>query len=183
MKRKDILEGFGRRDAYQRDYDSSVRGFGRGSDHRGLDQELAHERNNYVVAINGKEWKVFADKRQAQNVAAAIERKTGKKTSVHPTGADPTVDEGEGKVTAADPTKGVEITNPETGVKTTIPPKMSSALAPDKANPNRYTLNTQAVAPGTDKDTATGPKVGSQVAIPDQAKVEDLSQIRKLAGL
>lgn len=82
------------------------------------------------------------------------------------------VSEGEGKVTAVDPTKGVEITNPETGVKTTLPPKMSSALAPDKANPNRYTLNPQAVSGGDEKDTASGPKVGAQVAIPDQPQEE-----------
>jgi hypothetical protein len=84
------------------------------------------------------------------------------------------VSEGEGKVTAVDPTKGVEITNPETGVKTTLPPKMSSALAPDSANPNRYTLNPQAVSGSDEKDSASGPKVGSQVAIPDQATEEDM---------
>ena len=85
------------------------------------------------------------------------------------------VAEGEGKVTASDPTKGVEITNPETGVKTTIPPKMSAALAPDAKNPGRYTLNPQAVQPGSDSDEqGTGPKVGSQVSIPDQATEEDM---------
>ena len=85
------------------------------------------------------------------------------------------VAEGEGKVTASDPTKGVEITNPETGVKTTIPPKMSAALAPDAKNPGRYTLNPQAVQPGSDSDEqGIGPKVGSQVSIPDQATEEDM---------
>lgn len=89
--------------------------------------------------------------------------------------ADDDVAEGEGKVTASDPTKGVEITNPETGVKTTIPPKMSSALAPDQQNPGRYTLNPKAVSPGSDSDSEeTGPKVGSQVSIPDQATEEDM---------
>jgi len=82
-------EAYGRRDAYQRDYDSSVSGMGRGPDHRGLDQELAHERNNYAVTIDGKTWKVFADQRQAQNIARSLQAK-GKKASVSVTGANPT---------------------------------------------------------------------------------------------
>jgi len=48
--------GFGR-DAYQRDYDSSVSVSDRGADHRGLKQELAHEDNDQyrvVIAKNGK---------------------------------------------------------------------------------------------------------------------------------
>lgn len=85
-----ILEGYGRRpDAYQRDYDSSVSGMGRPHDHRGLDQELAHERNNYAVAINGRTWKVFADQRQAQNIARSLQAK-GKDATVQVTGLDPT---------------------------------------------------------------------------------------------
>jgi len=51
-----VEAGFGR-DAYQRDYDSSVSGMDRGADHRGLKQELAHEDNDQyrvVIAKNGK---------------------------------------------------------------------------------------------------------------------------------
>jgi hypothetical protein len=47
---------YDRRDAYQRDYDSSVN-MDRGADHRGLNQELAHEDNDQyrvVIARNGK---------------------------------------------------------------------------------------------------------------------------------
>lgn len=77
-----------RRDSYQRDYDSSVSGFGRPHDHRGLEQELAHETNNYAVSINGKTWKVFATRRHAESVAKKIEMKDpSKKVSVHETGA------------------------------------------------------------------------------------------------
>lgn len=91
-----LKEAFGRRSAYQRDYDSSVSGMGRPHDHRGLEQELGHERNNYAVAIDGRTWKVFADQRQAQNIARSLQAK-GKNASVHETGADPTesVEEGE----------------------------------------------------------------------------------------
>jgi hypothetical protein len=81
--------GYRNRDAYQRDYDSSQTGFGRGHDHRGLEQELAHETNNYAVAINGKIWKVFASKNHAESVARKIQMKDpSKKVSVHETGAE-----------------------------------------------------------------------------------------------
>lgn len=91
MKRMAQKEGvaenrYGSRDAYQRDYDSSQTGFGRGHDHRGLGQELAHETNNYAVAIDGKRWKVFASKSHADAVARSLQAK-GKNATVHETGA------------------------------------------------------------------------------------------------
>ena len=88
-----------RRDAYQRDYDSSQTGFSRGHDHRGLEQELAHETNNIAIAINGKTWKVVpckgtADSREERaylnHMKDWAEKKSassGKKWSVHLTGA------------------------------------------------------------------------------------------------
>jgi hypothetical protein len=84
-----VAEGYrDRRDAYQRDYDSSVSGFDRPHDHRGLEQELAHETNNYAVAINGKLWKVFATRSHAEAVARKIQMKDpNKKVSVYETGA------------------------------------------------------------------------------------------------
>jgi hypothetical protein len=86
-----ITEGIGRyrnRDAYQRDYDSSQTGFSRGHDHRGLEQELAHETNNYAVSINGKTWKVFGSRQEANRVSNSLERKyPDKKIGVHETGA------------------------------------------------------------------------------------------------
>lgn len=82
-----------RRDSYQRDYDSSQTGFGdhekREFKRREMEHELGHETNNYAVAIDGKTWKVFADKSHAQAVARSLQNK-GKKASVHETGADPT---------------------------------------------------------------------------------------------
>ncbi len=51
-----------------------------------LERELAHEKNNYAVAIDGRVWKVFADEQQAKNIARSLERK-GKKASIHLTGA------------------------------------------------------------------------------------------------
>ena len=47
------------RDAYERDVQASQSGMGRPHDHRGLSHELAHERNNLAIAINGKTWKVI----------------------------------------------------------------------------------------------------------------------------
>jgi hypothetical protein len=89
MKILEILsEMRDRRDSYQRDYDSSVIGFNRGHDHRGLEQELAHETNNYSVSINGKMWKVFGSRQEANRVSNAMERKyPDKEIRVHATGA------------------------------------------------------------------------------------------------
>ena len=87
-----VEEGLGKMRGNPGAYDADVRasqsGMGRGPDHRGLGQELAHETNNYAVAIDGRTWKVFADKSHAQNVARSLQAK-GKKATVHPTGANP----------------------------------------------------------------------------------------------
>lgn len=53
---------------------------------REMEHELGHETNNYAVIIDGKTWKVFADKRQAENIARSLRNK-GKKASVGLTGA------------------------------------------------------------------------------------------------
>jgi hypothetical protein len=83
-----VLEGR-RGDAYERDYQSSISGMGRGHDHRGLEQELAHETNNYGVSINGKMWKVFSSRQEANRVSNAMERKyPDKEITVHATGAE-----------------------------------------------------------------------------------------------
>ena len=102
MKIREIIEMRDRRDAYERDYDSSISGMGRPHDHRGLSHELADERNNLAIAINGKTWKVipgrgYADSREEreylrhmQDWAAKKSASSGKKWSVHITGAEPT---------------------------------------------------------------------------------------------
>jgi hypothetical protein len=53
---------------------------------REMEHELGHETNNHAVMIDGKIWKVFADKRQAENIARSLRNK-GKKASVGLTGA------------------------------------------------------------------------------------------------
>jgi len=56
-----------------------------------LEYELRNEpKNNYQVNIDGKSWKVFASKEQAEKAARTIERKYNKKATVHLTGASPT---------------------------------------------------------------------------------------------
>lgn len=99
---KGVAEMRDSRDSYQRDYDSSQTGFSRGHDHRGLGQELAHEKNNIAISINGKTWKVVpgkgtadsqSEKQYLNNMKAWAEKKsaaTGKKWSVSLTGAEPT---------------------------------------------------------------------------------------------
>lgn len=107
MKLRELLTDsrFSGRDAYQRDHESSVSGMERPDDHRGLRQELAHETNNIAIAINGKTWKVipgkgYADSKEEwsylnnmKNWAEKKSASSGKKWSVHLTGAPVTVSE------------------------------------------------------------------------------------------
>lgn len=92
MKMSELLEMREKRDSYQRDYDSSISGFGDQS-HRDfkrqeMEHELGHETNNYAVSINGKSWKVFGSREEANRVSNAMERKyPDKKIGVHATGA------------------------------------------------------------------------------------------------
>jgi hypothetical protein len=51
-----------------------------------MKQELGHETNNYAVVINGKIWKVFKDKKQADSIARSLSNK-GKNAYVSITGA------------------------------------------------------------------------------------------------
>ena len=112
-KKKGVAEMRDRRDSYQRDYDSSQTGFGRGHDHRGLGQELAHETNNIAIAINGKTWKVVPCKgtadspeeynylRHMKNWAEKKSASSGKKWTVHLTGASVTESATAGATSAA----------------------------------------------------------------------------------
>lgn len=187
----------GRQDAYDRDYQSSISGMSgrrrevddeanlmyRYNSERGkLTQKMIDVRDERSARAEGWRYEI-ADALRVANIIRSkfdpnkfVQKIGGKWVPVNPFADAPKKDdvaEGEGQVTASDPTKGVEITNPQTGVKTTIPPKMASALAPDAQNPNRYTLNPKAVEPGAEKSTAPqGPKVGAQVNIPDQATEE-----------
>jgi len=96
----DVGEATGR-DAYQRDYDSSVSGMGRRE--RENDEGNTEPANNFAVSINGKQWKVFkgrgqyaddsAERNHYQQLKAWAAKKsesTGKKWEVHVTGAPAT---------------------------------------------------------------------------------------------
>ena len=120
---KNVAEMRSRRDAYERDYDSSVSGMGRGHDHRGLGQELAHETNNIAIAINGKTWKVvpgrgYADSKEEwsylnnmKNWAEKKSASTGKKWSVHLTGASLTETATAGSTSAGNVSVGAVYSN------------------------------------------------------------------------
>jgi hypothetical protein len=96
----DVGEATGR-DAYERDYDSSVSGMGRRE--RENDEGDTEPANNFAVYINGKKWKVikgrgqYADDmaeknhfRQLQDMARKKSEATGKKWEVSVTGENPT---------------------------------------------------------------------------------------------
>jgi hypothetical protein len=100
-------------------------------DDEGYGQE---EQNNYAVVIDGRTWKVFADKQQAENIARSLRNK-GKKASVSITGANPSE-----SVTEADAESDDELF----GTAQT-PPKTAQALYLwSRVDPNRY--NFRAIA-------------------------------------
>ena len=94
----------GGRDAYQRDYDSSVSGMGRRErDPADWDEGNTEPPNNFAVSINGKKWKVFkgrgkyaedareqAHYQQLKDWARKKSESTGKQWTVSITGENPT---------------------------------------------------------------------------------------------
>ena len=94
----------GGRDAYQRDYDSSVSGMGRSErDPADWDEGNTEPPNNFAVSINGKKWKVFkgrgkyaedareqAHYQQLKDWARKKSESTGKQWTVSITGENPT---------------------------------------------------------------------------------------------
>jgi hypothetical protein len=111
-EQSDTVEGLGKMRGNMGAYDADVRasqsGMGRGSDHRGLGQELAHETNNIAISINGRLWKVVpgrgtADSKEEwsylNNMKQWAEKKSassGKKWTVSLTGANVTEGVAEG---------------------------------------------------------------------------------------
>ena len=70
---------YGRRDAYQRDYDSSVSGFGkrpREDDEYHNEPKSTSRDVPHAVHINGKKWKTFGSQSHASNVAKKIKGAT-----------------------------------------------------------------------------------------------------------
>lgn len=191
MKRNEILgERFGRDDdeghgsnyekRQQAQMDDGKRSFKRAE----LQRELGHERNNIQVVINGKPWKVFAGKGTAdspeefknlQNMKSWAEKKsaaTGKKWSVHLTGADPTMSEmtppgppQPGKVQKVNPDGTADVVDAK-GTVTKIDQK---AIAPDANDPNKLTVNL--------------PKPKLQAGTNISMVSESLVSLKKLAGL
>lgn len=99
MKVTEILsETRDRRDAYQRDYDSSVSGMGKkdslayqqdgGANDEGWDEEEPRSHRHadvpHDVHIDGRKWKTFGSHSHASNVARKLQS-TGKKATVHKT--------------------------------------------------------------------------------------------------
>ena len=92
-----------------------------------------------------------------------------------------TLSEAEAKVTRVGP-DGVELTDPE-GIKTTLPPEKMTALVPDANNPNKYSMNPQAMA--ADGDKPEGPKLGAEVDMATQEGMgaNILGSLAVVAGL
>jgi hypothetical protein len=101
MKIKDLLgESWNRRSAYQRDYDSSVSGFGRkdslayqldgGANDEGWDREEPSRDSSHDVYIDGRKWKTFDSRSHATNVARKLQAKGKKATVQQSINEDPT---------------------------------------------------------------------------------------------
>ena len=88
----ELLEMRGKRDAYQRDYDSSVSGMGRkdslayrmdgGANDEGWDREEPSRDVPHTVYIDGRKWKTFSSHSHASNVARKL-TSNGKNATVH----------------------------------------------------------------------------------------------------
>ena len=91
MKIRDLLGENWKRDAYQRDYDSSRTGFGRppreddeyvNGDQDEVRAQRQHMDSPHDVHIDGRKWKTFDSRNYASNVARKLQAK-GKKATVH----------------------------------------------------------------------------------------------------
>ena len=135
----DMAETYGRRrDAYQRDYDSSVSGMGKrqslayqldgGANDEGWDDEPRHRRHEpaadvpHDVYIDGRKWKTFDSASHASNVARKLQAK-GKKATVQKSLGEDAMQQ---LTVAKDDDKSTELIDKTTGVTQTI----------DKTNPN-----------------------------------------------
>ena len=108
MKLRELIqtEMRDRRDAYQRDYDSSVSGMGIDHDFRNRERNagLEDEVNNIGIMINGRRWKIFRgegpegsqewfDQRQRmKKMCARKTEQTGKQWTMFITGERPTAE-------------------------------------------------------------------------------------------
>jgi hypothetical protein len=179
------------RDSYQRDYDFSQSGFGdqgkREFKRREMEHELGHETNNYAVAIDGRTWKVFADKNHAQAVARSLQNK-GKKATVHETGAEPTTEatgDALGTVSSTTPdgqvsiktTSGDEIKTDQSalmpGANGTV--QMKPDAAGDTLKPGAKVVSTE--------DMSVPPTTDSASPINGDEENVDLRRLSELAGL
>ena len=196
MEREDIEQealyrSRGNSSAYDRDKRSSETGFDRPRDHRGLDQELAHETNNYAVAIDGRTWKVFASKNHAQAVARSLQNK-GKKASVHETGAEPTAEAmgaEVGKITKVDPaTKKATLTKADGSSievdSTALKPTPDGKMSMDTPDADQLKMGTAVVS----TENMMAPPNDSRSPIPGDNDHDEISKLlvhrlKRLAGL
>jgi hypothetical protein len=192
MERESVAqEGrWDRRDAYQRDYDSSVSGMGddykRDFKRREMEHELGHETNNYAVAIDGRTWKVFASRNHAEAVARSLQNK-GKKASVHETGAEPTAEAmgaAVGKITKVDPsTKKATLTKPDGSSmevdSTALKPTPDGKMSMDTPDTDELKMGTDVVS----TENMIAPPTDSASPINGDEENVDLRRLSELAGL
>ena len=196
VEQEALYRSRGSSSAYDRDKRSSETGFDRGHDHRGLEQELAHETNNYAVAIDGRTWKVFASRNHAEAVARSLQNK-GKKATVHETGAEPTAEAmgaDMGKITKVDPTtKKATLTKTDgTSMEvdsTALKPTPDGKMSMDTPDADELKMGTAVVSTEGSVITELDPPPNdSRSPIPgdnDHAGISKLlvHRLQKLAGL
>ena len=131
-KSQGVEEGFGRNRGYSHGFASphapSLGGRREREDDEGYGQE---EQNNYAVVIDGRTWKVFADKQQAENIARSLRNK-GKKASVGITGANPSESVTETDAELAEPPERPRKQQTATKQKSKLDPNM---FAPKQDQP------------------------------------------------
>lgn len=173
MKCNDIVETFSDKRSFKR---------------QELQHELGDESNNVQIVINGKKWKVIpgqglADSREeAHNLekmkmwAEKKSAETGKKWSVHLTGASPSIKEmGTAPAGPPQPAK-IQKTNPDgtadvVDAKGTVTKVSQKDIVPDSKDPNKLTVNTPK------------PNVTAGTNVTMTAENNDLDTILRIAGL
>lgn len=191
-----------RRDAYQRDYDSSVSGFGKdsyayrmdgGANDEGWDEEPRQRRHTpaadvpHDVYIDGRKWKTFDSASHARNVARKLEAK-GKNVSIRASSTEEAMGAELGKITKVDPaTKKATLTKPDGSSmevdSTALKPTADGKMSMDTPDTDELKTGTSVVSTeDTTEEDMMVPSNDSSSPINGDEKNIDLRRIRELAG-
>ena len=136
MKISELLEMRDRRDAYQRDYDSSVSGMDRGNNHRD-DERHDLDPSDWYIVKDGKMYKTSVYPRDEQEATRRGYSRTREEANAKAKSTDEAMGADMGKITKVDPTtKKATLTKPD-GTSMEVD---STALKPTPDFPIRLSI-------------------------------------------